>query len=106
MSAAKVIVDSVKVKNFNETLNLIGNGRAIAAVGLTPWSAGVVDKLFVSAGEKVQVGDLIAKLDSKKEEIAVARAKVQRDNSALTLSRILKLRATNTATEVQELTAR
>ncbi|KEC55626.1 efflux RND transporter periplasmic adaptor subunit [Bartonella rochalimae] len=106
MSAAKVIVDSVQVKNFNETLNLIGNGKAIAAVGLTPWSVGVIDKFFVSAGEKVQAGDLIAKLDSKKEEIAAARAKVQRDNSALTLSRILKLRATNTATEVQELTAR
>ncbi|OPB31184.1 efflux RND transporter periplasmic adaptor subunit [Bartonella sp. AR 15-3] len=106
MSAAKVIVDSVKIENFNEKLNLIGNGRAIATVGLTPWSAGVVDKFFVSAGEKVQAGALIAKLDSKKEEIAVARAKVQRDNSALTLSRILKLRATNTATEVQELTAR
>ncbi|AQX27536.1 MULTISPECIES: efflux RND transporter periplasmic adaptor subunit [unclassified Bartonella] len=106
MSAAKVIVDSVKIKKFDEKLNVIGNGRAIATVGLTPWSAGVVDKLFVSAGEKVQAGDLIAKLDSKKEEIAAARAKVQRDNSALTLSRILKLRATNTATEVQELTAR
>ncbi|WP_208541631.1 MULTISPECIES: efflux RND transporter periplasmic adaptor subunit [Bartonella] len=106
MPPVNVVVDLVKVQDFYERLNAIGSGRAIAAVNLTPWSGGVVDKIFVSAGTKVQVGDAIVKLDSKKEEIAAARAKVQRDNSALTLSRILKLRATNTATEVQEITAR
>ncbi|MCZ2157689.1 efflux RND transporter periplasmic adaptor subunit [Bartonella sp. 220] len=101
-----VVVDVVKVQDFYEQLNALGSGRAFATVELTPWSSGVIDKFFVSAGAKVQEGDALAKLDSKKEEIAVAKAKVQRDNSALTLSRILKLRASNTATEVQEITAR
>ncbi|WP_455481481.1 efflux RND transporter periplasmic adaptor subunit [Bartonella sp. B12(2025)] len=101
-----VVVDLVKVQDFYEQLNALGSGRAFAAVELTPWSSGVVDKLFVSAGTKVQMGDAIAKLDSKKEEITAAKAKVQRDNSELTLSRVLKLRSSNTATEVQEITAR
>ncbi|AGF74149.1 HlyD family secretion protein [Bartonella australis AUST/NH1] len=101
-----VVVGGVTVQNFCEQFTAIGSGRAIAAVELTPWSKGIIDKLFVSAGAKVREGDLIAKLDSEKEEIAAARAKVQRDNSALTLSRVLKLRATNTATEVQEISAR
>ncbi|WP_317992648.1 efflux RND transporter periplasmic adaptor subunit [Bartonella gliris] len=101
-----VVVDLVKVQDFYEQLNVLGSGQAFAAVELTPWSSGVVEKFFVSAGTKVKVGDVIAKLDSKKEEIAAAKAKVQRDNSALTLSRIVKLRASNTATEVQEITAR
>lgn len=101
-----VVVDLVKVQDFYEQLNVLGSGQALAKVDLTPLSSGVIDKLFVSAGTKVQVGDAIAKLDSKKEEIAAAKAKVQRDNNALTLSRILKLRASNTATEVQEITAR
>ncbi|ENN95471.1 efflux RND transporter periplasmic adaptor subunit [Bartonella vinsonii] len=101
-----VVVDVVKVQDFYEQLNVLGSGRAFATVELTPWSSGVVDKFFVSAGAKVQEGDALAKLDSKKEEIAATKAKVQRDNSALTLSRILKLRASNTATEVQEITAR
>ncbi|WP_254473515.1 efflux RND transporter periplasmic adaptor subunit [Bartonella sp. B1098] len=101
-----VVVDLVKVQDFYEQLNVLGSGQALAEVGLTPLSPGVIDRLFVSAGTKVQVGDVIAKLDSKKEEIAAAKAKVQRDNNALTLSRILKLRASNTATEVQEITAR
>ncbi|WP_208441020.1 efflux RND transporter periplasmic adaptor subunit [Bartonella raoultii] len=101
-----VVVDFVKTQDFYEHLNVIGSGKAFAEVDLTPLSSGVIDKLFVSAGTKVQVGDVIAKLDSKKEEIAAAKAKVQRDNNALTLSRILKLRASNTATEVQEITAR
>ncbi|WP_455466197.1 efflux RND transporter periplasmic adaptor subunit [Bartonella sp. B39] len=101
-----VVVDLVKVQDFYENLSALGSGRALASVELTPWSSGVVDELFVSAGTKVQVGDAIAKLDSKKEEITAEKAKVQRDNSALTLSRILKLRSSNTATEVQEITAR
>nr|WP_246588245.1 efflux RND transporter periplasmic adaptor subunit [Bartonella raoultii] len=105
-SPAYVVVDYVKIQDFYERLNVLGSGQALAEVELTPLSPGVIDKLFVSAGTKVQVGDVIAKLDSKKEEIAAAKAKVQRDNSALTLSRILKLRASNTATEVQEVTAR
>lgn len=104
-SPTRVVVDLVKIKNFYEQLNALGSGQALAFVELTPWSSGVIDKIFVSAGTKVQVGDVIAKLDSKKEEIAVAKAKVQRDNNALTLSRILKLRASKTATEVQEITA-
>lgn len=101
-----VVVDLVKTQDFYEHLNILGSGQAFAEVALTPWSSGVVDKLFVSAGTKVQMGDIIAKLDSEKEKIAAEKAKVQRDNSALTFSRILKLRASKTATEVQEITAR
>ncbi|MBB5073895.1 RND family efflux transporter MFP subunit [Bartonella callosciuri] len=101
-----VVVDFVKIQDLYEKLNVLGSGRAFAEVELTPLSSGIVDKLFVSAGSKIQAGDVIAKLDSKKEEIAAAKAKVQRDNSALTLSRILKLRDSKIATEVQEITAR
>ncbi|WP_142416259.1 efflux RND transporter periplasmic adaptor subunit [Bartonella massiliensis] len=103
---ANVVVDFVKTADFYEHLNVLGSGQALEEVELTPLSPGVIDKFFVSAGTKVKVGDMIAKLDSKKEEIAAAKAKVQRDNDALTLSRILKLRASHTATEVQEITAR
>ncbi|WP_455474351.1 efflux RND transporter periplasmic adaptor subunit [Bartonella sp. B30(2025)] len=106
MPPAHVVINTVKIQNFYKQLDVIGSGRAIAFTEITPWSAGIIDKLYVSPGEKVQTGDLVAKLDSKKEEIAVAKAKVQRDDKELALSRTLKLRATNTATEVQEITAR
>ncbi|WP_019224135.1 efflux RND transporter periplasmic adaptor subunit [Bartonella rattaustraliani] len=102
----KVVVDFVKTQDFYENLNILGSGQALAETELKPWSSGVVDKIFVAAGTKVKIGDAIAKLDSEKEKIAVEKAKVQRDNNALTLSRILKLRASKTATEVQEITAR
>ncbi|WP_019219131.1 efflux RND transporter periplasmic adaptor subunit [Bartonella florencae] len=101
-----VVVDLVKIEDFYEQLNALGSGKALASVELTPWSSGIVDKIFVSAGMRVQAGDVLIKLDSKKEQIAAEKAKVQRDNSALTLSRILKLRMSKTATEVQEITAR
>ncbi|MET3588938.1 RND family efflux transporter MFP subunit [Bartonella silvatica] len=106
MPPTNVVVDVVKNQDFYNQLNAIGSGQAFATVDLTPWSSGIIDKLFVSAGAKVETGDVIARLDSEKEKLAVAKAKVQRDNSALTLSRILKLRVSRTATEVQEITAR
>ncbi|GAA5097138.1 hypothetical protein GCM10023260_06740 [Bartonella acomydis] len=110
MSAEKppmnVVVDLVKIEDFYERLNALGSGQAFASVELTPWSSGIIDKIFVSAGMRVQEGDVLVKPDSQKEQIAAEKAKVQRDNSALTLSRILKLRASKTATEVQEITAR
>lgn len=101
-----VVVKPVTTRLINDRLSAIGTGRADATVGVTPWSSGVMDELFVSAGAKVSVGDPIAKLDSDNEEIAVERAKVQVNDAELTLARTIKLRATNTATEVQEITAR
>lgn len=65
-----------------------------------------MDRLYVSAGTHVNVGDPVAKLDSDNEEIAVERAKVEVNDAELTMARTVKLRATNTATEVQELSAK
>lgn len=108
LSDAKVfvVVKPVTEQIINDRLSAIGTGRALATVGVTPWSSGVMDKIFVQAGMKIAVGEPIAKLDSDNEEIAVERAKVQLNDANLTLERTVKLRATNTATEVQEITAR
>jgi len=65
-----------------------------------------MDKIYVSAGMHVNIGDPVAKLDSDNEEIAVERAKVEVDDAELAMARTVKLRASNTATEVQELSAK
>lgn len=102
----EVVVKPVSQKLINDRLSAIGTGRALATVAVTPWSSGVMDKIYVSAGMHVNVGDPVAKLDSDNEEIAVERAKVEVDDAELAMARTVKLRASNTATEVQELSAK
>ena len=102
----EVVVKAVDQKLINDRLSAIGTGRALATVAVTPWSSGVMDKIYVSAGMHVNVGDPVAKLDSDNEEIAVERAKVEVNDAELTMARTVKLRASNTATEVQELSAK
>ena len=102
----EVVVKPVSQKLINDRLSAIGTGRALATVAVTPWSSGVMDKLYVSAGMHVNIGDPVAKLDSDNEEIAVERAKVEVDDAELAMARTVKLRASNTATEVQELSAK
>ncbi len=102
----EVVVKPVSQKLINGRLSAIGTGRALATVAVTPWSSGVMDKIYVSAGMHVNVGDPVAKLDSDNEEIAVERAKVEVDDAELAMARTVKLRVTNTATEVQELSAK
>lgn len=102
----EVVVATVGKKLINDRLTAIGTGRALATVAVTPWSSGVMDTLYVHAGTHVNVGDKVAKLDSDNEEIAVERAKVEVNDAELTMARTVKLRATNTATEVQELSAK
>src|SRR5690606_9431464 len=53
------------------------------------------------SGAQVEKGDVIAKLDSDAEEIAVDRAKLTLDDANAKLKRVQALRATNTVTQVQ-----
>lgn len=105
-NATNVVVSKVTTKLINERLTAIGTGRALATVAVTPWSSGVMDKIFVHAGDHVNAGDQVAKLDSDNEDIAVERARVEVNDAELTMARTEKLRATNTATQVQEISAK
>lgn len=101
-----VVVSPVGTAIINDRFSAIGTGKALDSVSLTPWSDGILQDLFVKAGTKVSVGDAIAKLDSDKEEISVEKAKIQLHDAELALARVEKLRETNTASEVQAITAK
>lgn len=104
--ASLVVVRPVTKNVINNRLTSIGTGRANAAVAVKPWTAGKMIALYVASGAKVAVGDPIAQLDSDNEKIAVERAQVDLKDAKLALDRTTQLRKTNTATEVQAITAR
>ncbi|EFM56529.1 efflux RND transporter periplasmic adaptor subunit [Brucella inopinata] len=100
-AAPLVVVAAAGEETINNRLTAIGSARALSTVSVTPYSSGYMTKLRVRAGDTVKEGDLIAELDAETEQIAVAKAETALKDAQTTRQRIARLRATNTATEVQ-----
>ncbi len=96
-----VITAEVTTETINDRLSALGTGRAEGSVIVKPYSAGRLTEISVVSGTEVEVGTVIARLDSDAEEIAVDRARIALDDSKATLDRINALRTSNTATKVQ-----
>ena len=98
---ATVVAAPVTSATINDRLQAIGTGRAAATVAVNPYAAGRLVAFEVASGARIQAGQLIARLDSETEEIALERAKAQRDDARAKVERIRALRSSNTATPVQ-----
>ncbi|UXN06479.1 efflux RND transporter periplasmic adaptor subunit [Bartonella sp. HY761] len=105
-ASALVVVEPVKKEIINDHLTAIGTSRADQTVAVTPWSAGTLEKFFVKAGQNVKINDPIAKLDSDNEEIALEQAKVQLEDAKQAYERIIRLRETQTVSQVQEISGK
>lgn len=97
-----VVTQPVTSGTINDRLSAIGTGRALNSVIINPYAAGRLTEIAVEAGQKVQAGAVIAKMDSDSEEIALERARIAQGDAEASLERIKALRATNTATAVQQ----
>ncbi|CAN0655459.1 RND family efflux transporter, MFP subunit [Nitratireductor aquimarinus] len=97
-----VVTAPVAYATINDRLNAIGTGRALRSVSVNPLTSGTLTELAVASGAEVQAGDLIAKLDSDSEEIALDRAVIALDDATTKLERIMALRASNTVSMVQQ----
>ncbi|MBB6260655.1 RND family efflux transporter MFP subunit [Paenochrobactrum gallinarii] len=103
--ATLVVTEPARSDIVNGRLEAIGSLRAFQTVSVTPYTSGTLMKLKVKAGEVLKAGDVIAELDAESEEIILAKAKTVLKDLENTLERIVRLRKTNTATQVQEVTA-
>ncbi|MDR6431784.1 efflux RND transporter periplasmic adaptor subunit [Brucella pseudogrignonensis] len=104
-SAPLVVVEPAGEETINNRLTAIGSARALSTVSVTPYSSGYMNELLVKAGDAVKSGDPIAILDNETETIAVNKAQIALKDAETTRQRIARLRATNTATVVQEVEA-
>lgn len=96
-----VVAEAVSTATINDSLRAIGTGRAASTVSVRPFSTGRIVEIVVNSGQQVEVGDVVARLDSQTEEIAADRARLALDDAQARLQRIEQLRSTNTATVVQ-----
>jgi RND family efflux transporter MFP subunit len=97
-----VIAEPVTTATINDRLAAIGTGRAIQSVVVTPFTSGRLTEVAVTSGSSVEAGQVIARLDSDTEEIAVDRARIALDDAEARLERVVALRSTNTVTAVQQ----
>ncbi len=96
-----VITADVKSAVINDRLSAIGTGRANNSVTVKPYSPGRVTRIDVRSGARVDVGQVIAALDSEVEAIALDRAKIALEDAEAKLERMRSLRSANTASQVQ-----
>src|SRR5690606_2234126 len=93
-----VVAAAVTTETINDRLQAIGTGRAKATVTVNPYSSGRMTELLVASGTHVDAGQVIAKLDSDVEQIALDKALAARDDAKAKVERMRALRASNAAT--------
>lgn len=73
---ALVVVEPVRTAAVNDRLKAIGNGEAVQSVTVTPSVNGVLAEIVVKSGDRVKAGEVLARLVSDNEALAVDQAKV------------------------------
>jgi len=96
-----VVAAQIQTATINDRLSAIGTGRALDSVAVMPFASGRLTEILVKSGSLVKVGDVLARLDSDAEEIALDRTRFALQDAEARLKRIQSLRSSNTATAVQ-----
>ncbi|MFB2550791.1 efflux RND transporter periplasmic adaptor subunit [Ensifer soli] len=99
-----VVVEPSGVAVINDRLNAIGNGEAIRSVTVTPSATGNLTEVLVRSGDRVEEGQVIARLDSDEQTIAAEQARLTRDSAQEKVTRYRNLgsAAAVTAVEVRD----
>jgi RND family efflux transporter MFP subunit len=96
-----VVVEAVGRKADDAVIEAIATARAKRFVTLYSEAAGEVIELNVRAGTRVEVGDMILKLDSRATELAVSLAKVRVSEAETMLDRMQQLLRRNVNPEAK-----
>lgn len=79
----------------------IGDGQALRAVAVSPETPGRVTQVLVQSGQRVQGGEVILRLDSEAETIALERARLVLDDARAALDRLSQLQGSGASSAVQ-----
>jgi RND family efflux transporter MFP subunit len=74
--ATLVSVQPVKIGVVNDQLSAIGSGQAVQTVVVMPQASGTITEIMVAAGQKVEKGQVLARLDDDEQVIERDKAQV------------------------------
>jgi len=100
-----VAVAEVGERVLVDRVSSIGDGAALRSVAIQPEVSGRVAEVPVSAGQRVEVGQVLLRLEAAAEDIALDRARLGRDDAAENYARVEQLARRGAATELQLRTA-
>ncbi len=99
---ALVVTSPVAMALVNDRLHAIGDGEAIRSVTVTPYATGNLVEVLVQSGDRVEQGQVIARLDSDEQAIAADQARVAVESARQKLTRIENLRSSMSLAELQD----
>ncbi|AFL53004.1 RND family efflux transporter MFP subunit [Sinorhizobium fredii] len=98
---ALVVVRPAESAIVNDRLNAIGNGEAIRSVTVTPASTGNLTEILVKSGDRIEEGQIIARLDNDEQMIAAEQARLTRDSAREKVERYRNLGTARAVTAVE-----
>jgi len=101
-----VVTAPVATARINDRVSAIGDGKALRSVTVVPLTAGIITKVLLKSGDRVQAGDVLAELDAETETIARDRAALTVEMANEKLKRYEQLVASRTVSAVQVTEAR
>lgn len=96
-----VVAEVPGIGRMADSVSAIGDGRALRSVSVLPKAPGRVADVLVQSGQRVEAGQILVRLDSEAEEIALERAKLVLDDARARLERVERLRGSGASTDVQ-----
>ncbi|MDP2084671.1 MAG: efflux RND transporter periplasmic adaptor subunit, partial [Gemmobacter sp.] len=96
-----VIAQAPGAGRMADSVTAIGDGRSLRSVSVVPETPGRVTEVPVQSGQRIEAGQLVARLDSEAEEIALERARLVLDDARARVERVLRLRGAGASTDVQ-----
>lgn len=75
-AATLVVVQAVTIGKVNDRLSALGTGDAIQSVTVMPQVSGTLAEIAIKSGDRVEKGQVIARLESEEQRIARDQAQV------------------------------
>ncbi|WP_028672027.1 efflux RND transporter periplasmic adaptor subunit [Saccharospirillum impatiens] len=99
--ATLVVTDTVGQAVINDQLTAIGDGAALRSVSINPEVGGRIAEVLKGSGDRVAAGDVIARLDSGSERIALDRARLAVRDAENRVERLTRMQQGNSITQVE-----
>lgn len=101
MPATLVVAEELRFREDSERLESVGTARAQQAATILPQASGEVLKMNFEPGQFVKSGQVLATLESTRERLDVARAKVTLQDSEQLLARYQRITVEGAISESQ-----
>lgn len=100
-----VVTDQVGEGVINDRLTAIGDGAALRSVSINPEVSGRITEVLRGSGDRVEAGDVIARMDASSERIALDRARLAVRDAENRVERLTRMQQGNSITQVERVEA-